>query len=122
MSEIHLPTIARIGKISREVEKARKIGSAGKVSLPTGGKTKEEQLADLPSQWATDGPFKTALASGPHLREIGPQGQICVRHDRVIIRQGSMRVPILDTRCRRELPSIPACGLTIFPTAIALYR
>jgi hypothetical protein len=45
MSEIRLRAEMRIGQISRELEKS-KGGSNPKATLPTGGKSKEEQLAE----------------------------------------------------------------------------
>ena len=46
MSEIRLRAIAQINKISRELEKAEKVGGPGKFKVPTSGKFKAEQLAE----------------------------------------------------------------------------
>ena len=46
MSTIKLRAIAQIGKISLELEKARFVAPGQKPRVPTGGKTKEEQLAE----------------------------------------------------------------------------
>jgi hypothetical protein len=67
MSEIRLRATAQIGKISRELEKATKVGGAGKVSLPTGGKTKEEQLAEAGISTSTANRYEQLAAPDEQL-------------------------------------------------------
>jgi hypothetical protein len=68
MSTIKLRAIARIGKTSLELEKARFVAPGQKPRVPTGGKAKEEQLAEAGISTSTANRYEQArLISSSYL-------------------------------------------------------
>ena len=72
MSEIRLRAIAQIGKISRELEKARLPNKGHGAGLPMGGKTKE-RATPCCRHFSSQPPIATS--NWPPRRAIGPAAE-----------------------------------------------